>query len=96
MYVRIEALTAVTTGCSLFLDLTWMCSLVEINEVRVRSASWVRLGSCLEEGVAAPVWRAGNAAVGICRAGRVALSVRKGWTNFARSGGSLADSGQGV
>jgi hypothetical protein len=60
------------------------------------------VGGCLEEGVAAPVWRTGSTAVGIRRAGHVAPSIRGVATGFAdglRSlgpCGSPADSGHGV
>jgi hypothetical protein len=48
-------------------------------------------GELLDGGVAAPVWKAGIAAVGIRRAGHVAPFVRGGW-RLLRRGAAVARS----
>jgi hypothetical protein len=38
----------------------------------------------LDRKVAAPVWKTGNTAVGICHADHVAPSIRKSWQSLRR------------
>jgi hypothetical protein len=46
---------------------------------RVHSASWLQLRSCLEEQVAAPIYKTEVTAVGICHADHTTPSILKSW-----------------